>query len=54
MPVVVTAVNVAGRLLMDAAMIAPIVHVFSRLPDRVLVGIMRGTTPTVARSTDCC
>lgn len=37
---VVTAVNVAGRLLMDAAMIAPIVHVFSRLPDRVLVRIM--------------
>ena len=39
-PGVVTLVNVVGRLLMDAAMIAPIVHVFARLPDRVLVRIM--------------
>jgi cation diffusion facilitator CzcD-associated flavoprotein CzcO len=40
LPGVVAAVNIAGRLLMDAAMIAPIVHVFSRLPDRVLLRVM--------------
>jgi cation diffusion facilitator CzcD-associated flavoprotein CzcO len=40
LPGVVTAVNVAGRLLMDVAMVAPIVHVFSRLPDRLLIRIM--------------
>jgi cation diffusion facilitator CzcD-associated flavoprotein CzcO len=40
LPGVITAVNVAGRALMDVAMIAPIVHVLSRLPDRLLVRIM--------------
>jgi cation diffusion facilitator CzcD-associated flavoprotein CzcO len=39
-PGVVSAVNVAGRALMDAAMVAPIVHLFSRLPDRVLIAAM--------------
>jgi cation diffusion facilitator CzcD-associated flavoprotein CzcO len=39
-PGVVTAVNVLGRLLMDAAMIAPIVHVFARLPEPVLVRLI--------------
>jgi cation diffusion facilitator CzcD-associated flavoprotein CzcO len=39
-PGVFPAVNMAGRLLMDVAMIAPIVHVFSRLPDRLLVRLM--------------
>ena len=39
-PGVVAAVNAAGRALMDVAMIAPIVHVFSRLPDRMLVRLM--------------
>ena len=40
MPGVVGTVNVAGRLAMDAFMVAPIVHLFSRLPDRVLARIM--------------
>ncbi|BBY29613.1 flavin-containing monooxygenase [Mycolicibacterium sediminis] len=40
LPGVVAGVNAAGRLLMDVAMIAPIVHVFSRLPSRVLVRVM--------------
>jgi cation diffusion facilitator CzcD-associated flavoprotein CzcO len=40
LPGVVTAVNVAGRALTDVAMIAPIVHVVSRLPDRLLVRII--------------
>ncbi|MGW0158550.1 flavin-containing monooxygenase [Mycobacterium sp. NPDC003323] len=40
LPGVLPVVNAAGRLLMDAAMIAPVVHVFSRLPDRVLVRLM--------------
>lgn len=40
LPGVVAAVNVAGRTLMDVAMVAPIVHVFSRLPDRLLVRLM--------------
>jgi cation diffusion facilitator CzcD-associated flavoprotein CzcO len=39
-PGVVSAVNVVGRYLMDAFMVAPIVHLFSRLPDRVLVRAM--------------
>lgn len=39
-PGAVSAVNVAGRYLMDAFMVAPIVHLFSRLPDRVLVRAM--------------
>src|SRR6185295_19238992 len=39
-PGVVGTVNVAGRLAMDAFMVAPIVHLFSRLPDRVLARIM--------------
>ncbi|WP_422747743.1 flavin-containing monooxygenase [Mycobacterium sp. WMMD1722] len=39
-PGVVAAVNVAGRTAMDAFMIAPIVHLLSRLPDRVLVRVM--------------
>jgi len=39
-PGVFAAVNVMGRLLMDVAMIAPIVHVFSRLPDRLLVRVI--------------
>lgn len=40
LPGVLAGVNAAGRLLMDIAMIAPIVHVFSRLPDRVLVRLI--------------
>ncbi len=40
LPGVFGAVNVAGRLAMDAFMVAPIVHVFSRLPDRVLARLM--------------
>ncbi|TFV58845.1 NAD(P)/FAD-dependent oxidoreductase [Mycobacterium sp. PS03-16] len=39
-PGVVPAVNLAGRYLMDAFMVAPIVHLFSRLPDRLLVRAM--------------
>jgi cation diffusion facilitator CzcD-associated flavoprotein CzcO len=39
-PGVVGAVNWAGRMLMDAFMVAPIVHLFSRLPERVLVRAM--------------
>lgn len=39
-PGVVAAVNAAGRALMDVAMVAPIVHVFARLPERVLVRLM--------------
>ncbi|MBO0676590.1 NAD(P)/FAD-dependent oxidoreductase [Mycolicibacterium sp. S2-37] len=39
-PGVVPAINAAGRFAMDAFMIAPIVHVFSRLPDRVLTRAM--------------
>ncbi|MDH6193659.1 cation diffusion facilitator CzcD-associated flavoprotein CzcO [Mycobacterium frederiksbergense] len=35
-PGVLPAVNAAGRLAMDIFMVAPIVHVFSRLPDKVL------------------
>jgi cation diffusion facilitator CzcD-associated flavoprotein CzcO len=40
LPGVFGAVNVAGRVAMDAFMVAPIVHLFSRLPDRVLARIM--------------
>jgi cation diffusion facilitator CzcD-associated flavoprotein CzcO len=40
LPGVFPAVNTAGRLLMDVAMIAPIVHVFSRLPARVLARLI--------------
>jgi cation diffusion facilitator CzcD-associated flavoprotein CzcO len=40
LPGVVGGVNVAGRLVMDAFMVAPIVHRFSRLPDRVLARVM--------------
>ena len=40
LPGVVAGVNAAGRLLMDAAMIAPIVHVFSRLPTKLLLRVM--------------
>lgn len=39
-PGVVPAVNLAGRHLMDAFMVAPIVHLFCRLPDRVLMRAM--------------
>ena len=39
-PGVFRAVNTAGRLLMDVAMIAPIVHVFARLPERVLARLI--------------
>lgn len=39
-PGFVGAVNVFGRLLMDAAMVAPIIHVFSRLPRTVLTKLM--------------
>lgn len=39
-PGVFPAVNAFGRMLMDVAMIAPIVHVFSRLPDRLLVRLI--------------
>jgi cation diffusion facilitator CzcD-associated flavoprotein CzcO len=39
-PGVFAAINAAGRAMMDVAMIAPIVHVFSRLPDRLLVRLM--------------
>lgn len=40
MPGVVPAANIAGRLAMDIFMVAPIVHLFSRLPDRVLARTM--------------
>jgi cation diffusion facilitator CzcD-associated flavoprotein CzcO len=40
LPGVVSAANLAGRLAMDLFMVAPIVHVFSRLPDRVLARTM--------------
>lgn len=40
LPGVITAVNAAGRLAMDVFMIGPIVHLFSRLPDRLLVRAM--------------
>ncbi|MEU0496507.1 NAD(P)/FAD-dependent oxidoreductase [Mycobacterium sp. NPDC006124] len=40
LPGVLTAVNGAGRTLMDLAMVAPIVHVLSRLPDRLLVRLL--------------
>ena len=33
-------VNVVGRLAMDIFMVAPIVHLFSRLPDKILARIM--------------
>ncbi len=36
----VRAVNALGRWLMDAAMLAPLFHVFNRLPDRMLVAAM--------------
>ena len=36
----VRAVNALGRWVMDAAMLAPLFHVFNRLPDRVLVAAM--------------
>ncbi|MGB8406888.1 MAG: NAD(P)/FAD-dependent oxidoreductase [Mycobacterium sp.] len=39
-PGVVGAVNAFGRLLMDATMVAPIIHVFSRLPRRVLTRLI--------------
>ncbi|ORA35039.1 monooxygenase [Mycobacterium aquaticum] len=39
-PGVVPAANAAGRLAMDVLMVAPIVHVFSRLPDTVLRRLM--------------
>jgi cation diffusion facilitator CzcD-associated flavoprotein CzcO len=40
LPGMVGGVNIAGRLAMDAFMVAPIVHLFSRLPQRVLARIM--------------
>jgi cation diffusion facilitator CzcD-associated flavoprotein CzcO len=40
LPGVFPAVNAMGRMLMDVAMIAPIVHVFSRLPARLLVRLI--------------
>ncbi|BBX82341.1 flavin-containing monooxygenase [Mycolicibacterium aubagnense] len=39
-PGFVGVVNAFGRLLMDAAMVAPIIHVFSRLPRTVLTKLM--------------
>ena len=39
-PGVVTGVNVIGRLAMDVAMVAPIVHLLSRLPSTLLVRVM--------------
>jgi cation diffusion facilitator CzcD-associated flavoprotein CzcO len=39
-PGLFAALNAIGRLGMDAFMVAPIVHVFSRLPDRLLVRLM--------------
>lgn len=39
-PGVFHAVNAAGRVLMDVALIAPVVHVFSRLPERVLARLI--------------
>lgn len=39
-PGFVGAVNVFGRLLMDAMMVAPIIHIFSRLPRTVLTKLM--------------
>ncbi|MGV0742514.1 flavin-containing monooxygenase [Mycolicibacterium sp. XJ870] len=40
LPGVLRAVDAAGRLAMDIFMVAPIVHVFARLPDKVLMRIM--------------
>lgn len=40
LPGVQRAVDAAGRLAMDTFMVAPIVHVFSRLPDKVLIRLM--------------
>lgn len=40
LPGVFPAVNAAGRVVMDAALIAPVVHVLARLPDRLLVRLM--------------
>jgi cation diffusion facilitator CzcD-associated flavoprotein CzcO len=40
LPGVVTAANLMGRLAMDIFMVAPIVHLFSRLPDRALARLM--------------
>lgn len=40
LPGFVPLVNAAGRLAMDIFMVAPIVHIFSRLPDKVLHRIM--------------
>ncbi|KUI36175.1 monooxygenase [Mycobacterium sp. IS-1496] len=40
LPGVVPAVNWAGRFVMDAFMVSPIVHLFSRRPDRVLIRAM--------------
>lgn len=40
LPGVVGAANLAGRLAMDLFMVAPIVHLFSRLPDRLLARTM--------------
>lgn len=40
LPGVVGGLNAFGRLLMDATMVVPIVHVFSRLPRRVLTRLI--------------
>lgn len=40
LPGAVPVVNLAGRLAMDIFMVAPLVHVFSRLPDKVLRRLM--------------
>lgn len=39
-PGVVPAVNAAGRLAMDVGMVAPIVHLLARLPERVLLRLL--------------
>ncbi|WP_102141094.1 flavin-containing monooxygenase [Mycobacterium hubeiense] len=40
LPGLIAAVNLAGRVVMDAFMVAPIVHLLSRLPDKVLVRVL--------------
>ena len=40
LPGFITAVNVLGRVLMDAFMVVPIVHMLPRLPDTALVRVL--------------
>ncbi len=54
LPGVVGGVNVVGRLAMDAFLVAPVVHLLSRLPSRLLMRIFRSMMPGAGRSTACC